>query len=69
MAKVTLTLEDIENNGKPAIRMAIKSDNENKEEITMAEGLAAELFEIVQGSASSTMYIGKPDKSDNESLN
>jgi hypothetical protein len=69
MAKVTLTLEDIENEGKPAIRLAIKSDNNESDDVTMAEALAAELFEAVQGLTSGDLRLGTPTKSDNESLN
>lgn len=53
MAKVTLTIEDVEKDGKKYLSVHIESDNKNMEEVTPAESVGSQLYEVIVNSGPS----------------
>jgi hypothetical protein len=60
MAKVTITLEDIERDGQASLRMSVNSDNQASKEYTLAETVAEQLYAIVISQAENVSNITLP---------
>jgi hypothetical protein len=60
MAKVTITLEDIDRDGLPSLRMSVNSDNQASKEYTLAETVAEQLYAIVISQAENVSNITLP---------